>query len=146
MKLTSCDAARIVKGLEPLAVSDVSRCTCNDQNGLYRVAQLRAMIDAWSAEHAVKRQCAMSTDRDQPRILIVRVGAMGDVLHGMPAVAALAGRAARMLFMGWAVEPRWSPLLQASPDAMLRTQVHMPLLELRPPGRGEGVVEETILA
>jgi heptosyltransferase-1 len=44
------------------------------------------------------------------RVLIVRIGAMGDVLHAMPAVAAL-----RVLhpewFIGWAIEPRWSDLL-----------------------------------
>ncbi len=49
------------------------------------------------------------------RILIVRVGAMGDVLHGLPAVAGLR----QMLpdcFIGWAVEPRWRALLQAGPE------------------------------
>jgi len=47
-----------------------------------------------------------------PRVLIVRVGAMGDVLHGLPAVAAL--RKARPdCFIGWAIEPRWRALLQA---------------------------------
>lgn len=47
-----------------------------------------------------------------PRILMVRVGAMGDVLHGMPAVAAL--RAALPdAVIGWAVEPRWAPLLSS---------------------------------
>ena len=44
------------------------------------------------------------------RVLIVRIGAMGDVLHAMPAVAAL-----RVMhpdwFIGWAIEPRWSDLL-----------------------------------
>jgi heptosyltransferase-1 len=45
-----------------------------------------------------------------PRILIVRVGAMGDVLHALPAVAAL--RAALPdARIGWAIDPRWSPLL-----------------------------------
>jgi heptosyltransferase-1 len=38
---------------------------------------------------------------------------MGDVLHAMPAVAAL--RAAHPdWFIGWVIEPRWLPLLQAS--------------------------------
>ena len=47
------------------------------------------------------------------RILIVRVGAMGDVLHGLPAVAAL--RAALPdCFIGWAIEPRWTNLLSAN--------------------------------
>jgi len=49
------------------------------------------------------------------RVLIVRIGAMGDVLHAMPAVAAL-----RKLhpewFIGWAIEPGWSELLQAADD------------------------------
>jgi heptosyltransferase-1 len=49
------------------------------------------------------------------RVLIVRIGAMGDVLHAMPAVAAL-----RALhpdwFIGWAIEPRWSDLLQIAGD------------------------------
>jgi heptosyltransferase-1 len=49
------------------------------------------------------------------RVLIVRIGAMGDVLHAMPAVSAL-----RELhpdcFIGWAIEPRWSELLQSGAD------------------------------
>ena len=53
------------------------------------------------------------TDVQRPlRILIVRVGAMGDVLHGLPAVTALR-RALPECFVGWAVEPRWSVLLAA---------------------------------
>ena len=49
------------------------------------------------------------------RVLIVRIGAMGDVLHAMPAVAAL--RAAHPdWFIGWALEPRWSDLLQIVGD------------------------------
>ncbi len=44
------------------------------------------------------------------RILIVRVGAMGDVLHGLPAVTALKLRHPDW-HIGWAIEPHWSPLL-----------------------------------
>jgi heptosyltransferase-1 len=48
-------------------------------------------------------------------VLIVRIGAMGDVLHAMPAVASL--RAAHPdWFIGWAIEPRWSDLLQITGD------------------------------
>jgi len=46
------------------------------------------------------------------RILIVRIGAMGDVLHAMPAVAALRERHPDW-FIGWAIEPIWSELLEA---------------------------------
>jgi heptosyltransferase I len=44
------------------------------------------------------------------RILIVRLGAMGDVIHGLPAVAAL--RAAfPEVKMSWLIEERWAELL-----------------------------------
>ena len=44
------------------------------------------------------------------KILIVRVGAMGDVLHALPAVSAL--RKARPDWqIDWVVDPRWAPLL-----------------------------------
>ncbi len=69
----------------------------------------------------------MGVDTRAARILIVRVGAMGDVLHGMPAVAALREVLPGAL-IGWAVEPRWAPLLQTSFDAEPRTQA-MPLLD-----------------
>ena len=47
------------------------------------------------------------------KILIVRVGAMGDVLHALPAVAAL--RSARPGWrIDWVVDPRWAPLLVAA--------------------------------
>ena len=45
-----------------------------------------------------------------PRILIVRVGAMGDVLHALPAVTALRA-ALPEAQIGWAIDPRWVPLL-----------------------------------
>jgi heptosyltransferase-1 len=51
----------------------------------------------------------------QFRVLIVRIGAMGDVLHALPAVAALRERHPEC-FIGWAIEPRWSDLLQIAGD------------------------------
>jgi heptosyltransferase-1 len=47
------------------------------------------------------------------RVLIVRIGAMGDVLHAMPAVSALRELHSEWQ-IGWVVEPRWLPLLQAA--------------------------------
>jgi len=44
------------------------------------------------------------------RILIVRLSAMGDIIHSMPAVSALR-RHRPDVFIGWAVEERWAPLL-----------------------------------
>jgi heptosyltransferase I len=44
------------------------------------------------------------------KILIIRVGAMGDVLHALPAVSALR-RARPDWEIDWVVDPRWAPLL-----------------------------------
>lgn len=50
------------------------------------------------------------------RILVVRLSAMGDVIHAMPAIAAL--RQARPeLEIGWLIEERWSELLCSRPAA-----------------------------
>lgn len=49
-----------------------------------------------------------------PRILVVRFGAMGDILHTLPAVASL-----RAEWPGaeidWLVDPRWMPLIESNP-------------------------------
>ncbi len=46
------------------------------------------------------------------RTLIVRMSAMGDVIHAMPAVSALR-RLCPDAYLGWAIEERWMPLLTA---------------------------------
>lgn len=53
----------------------------------------------------------MPPANEQLRVLIVRLGAMGDILHALPAVTALR-RAHPGWFLGWAIEPRWQPLLR----------------------------------
>ena len=57
-----------------------------------------------------------SVVRDLPmRILLVRMGAMGDIMHTLPAAASL-----RYSFpdaeIDWLVEERWAPLLEENPD------------------------------
>ena len=67
------------------------------------------------------------------RVLIVRIGAMGDVLHALPAVAAL--RELRPEWeIDWAIEPRWSGLLAAENSA---TPTNM-MRSLGTPGAGSG--------
>src|SRR5215207_1148656 len=48
------------------------------------------------------------------RILVVRLGAMGDIIHTLPAVASV-----RQSFphshLAWLVEERWLPLLEGNP-------------------------------
>jgi heptosyltransferase-1 len=64
----------------------------------------------------LNEQARIPLDKNRPRrILIVRIGAMGDVLHTMPAVTALRQRHPDW-FIGWAIDPCWLPLLQADSD------------------------------
>lgn len=58
------------------------------------------------------------------RLLIVRMGAMGDIVHGLPAVALLRQRFPDA-HIGWIIERRWSDLLCAhgsAPDAPLSAE------------------------
>lgn len=75
-------------------------------------------------------QSILSSSPSRPRrILIVRIGAMGDVLHAMPAVAALR-RLHPDWHIDWAIEPVWLPLLQAESegDAAEPVSPGMPLI------------------
>ncbi len=51
------------------------------------------------------------------RLLVVRLGAMGDILHALPAVTALR-RAHPGWRIDWVVEPAWAALLTARPAAV----------------------------
>src|SRR3954451_11999035 len=57
------------------------------------------------------------------RVLVVRLGAMGDILHTLPAVAWLKENQPGWQ-LTWLVEPRWAPLLEgnASVDRVLHLQ------------------------
>ncbi|MGA2251784.1 glycosyltransferase family 9 protein [Terracidiphilus sp.] len=59
--------------------------------------------------------------QSQFRLLVVRLGAMGDILHALPAVTAL-----RQTHPGWqidwVVEPAWAPLLTANSGAETRVE------------------------
>ena len=58
------------------------------------------------------------------RVLIIRVGAMGDVLHALPTVAAL--REARPDWViDWAVDPRWEALLADKKRGPVVNRVHL---------------------
>ncbi|MCU1312957.1 MAG: Lipopolysaccharide heptosyltransferase [Acidobacteriaceae bacterium] len=71
---------------------------------------------------------APQNQRNRLRLLVVRLGAMGDVLHAMPAVAALRARMPDC-HIGWVIEPRWAPLLQSDPGVLPRTAA-MPLVDV----------------
>ncbi len=53
---------------------------------------------------------------------------MGDILHAMPAVAALR-QAHPDWFVGWVVEPRWMPLLQTANELSHQRGPAMPLVD-----------------
>ena len=50
----------------------------------------------------------------EPRILVVRLGAMGDIIHTLPAVASVK-QSFPHSHIAWAVEERWMPLLEGNP-------------------------------
>ncbi|MGC2496894.1 MAG: glycosyl transferase, partial [Acidobacteriaceae bacterium] len=59
------------------------------------------------------------------RLLIVRLGAMGDILHSMPAVTALRREHPEWM-IGWAIEPQWRGLFASNDGKMpLVDQVHI---------------------
>jgi heptosyltransferase-1 len=49
-----------------------------------------------------------------PAILVVRLGAMGDIIHTLPAVAALKAGNPHS-YLTWVVEAKWAPLLEKNP-------------------------------
>lgn len=63
--------------------------------------------------------------RSQYRLLVVRLGAMGDILHALPAVTALR-KAHPEWVIDWVVEPIWSALLTAQPGASRDTSAQNP--------------------
>lgn len=55
-----------------------------------------------------------SAANGSPRILVVRLGAMGDIIHTLPAVATLKHSFPRSRIT-WAVDPKWTALLEGNP-------------------------------
>lgn len=73
----------------------------------------------------------MSAGVRQPpaSLLVVRLGAMGDIIHTLPAIAALRGAFPQMQ-IGWVIEQRWMELLCAkdAPRSGLRSELR-PLVD-----------------
>jgi heptosyltransferase I len=61
------------------------------------------------------------------RILVVRLSAMGDVIHALPAVASLKHSFPGSL-LTWVIEPRWAPLLEGNVfvDRVVTVDRHSP--------------------
>lgn len=58
------------------------------------------------------------------RLLIVRLSAMGDVIHTLPAVHALR-QAFPRAFIGWLIEERWAELLFAPGSPRRLSLIHI---------------------
>ena len=48
------------------------------------------------------------------RILVIRLGSMGDVIHALPAVASLKHSFPNS-HVSWIIHPRWAPLVEDNP-------------------------------
>jgi heptosyltransferase-1 len=71
----------------------------------------------------------VGSDSEPLRVLVVRLSAMGDIVHGIPAIAALR-RERPNLQIGWLIEQRWMELLCAHPPERLRPRSELkPLVE-----------------
>jgi heptosyltransferase-1 len=81
---------------------------------------------AQSDQHTLVQELLADEGGATLRVLVVRLGAMGDVIHGIPAIAALR-RERPNLQIGWLVEERWAELLCAHPLERLQ-----PRSELKP--------------
>ena len=69
------------------------------------------------------------SEKEELRVLVVRMSAMGDVIHGIPAIAAL--RVARANWrVGWLIEQRWMELLCAHETERMRPRSeHKPITD-----------------
>ncbi|MCX6594840.1 MAG: hypothetical protein NTV70_00550 [Acidobacteria bacterium] len=84
------------------------------------------------------------------RVLVVRMGAMGDVIHALPAATWLQRQGAEV---AWVIEPRWRPLLAAIPaiefDRRSRHSVMSALPKLRGFDRAydlQGLIKSAVVA
>src|SRR6202007_2497091 len=68
----------------------------------------RGESDGGGAPHS---QCAFSMMDGEERYLVVRLTALGDILHTVPAVAALRS-AHKKARIDWVVERKWAPVLE----------------------------------
>ena len=68
--------------------------------------------------------------REAERLLLIKPGSMGDVIHALPVAAAIR-RAWPGVELTWVVDPRWAPLLEGNPAV---SRVHLfPREEFRGP-------------
>jgi heptosyltransferase I len=76
----------------------------------------RSCRNGFNSTHTTCDDGSLPTQSQSLRILVVRLGAMGDILHALPAVTALrasldANQPGSQI--GWAIEPQWASLLCA---------------------------------
>jgi heptosyltransferase I len=70
-------------------------------------------------QHTLVQELLAGVDPATQRVLVIRLSAMGDVIHGLPAIAALR-RERPNLQIGWLVEERWAEMMCAHPVERLQ--------------------------
>ena len=76
-------------------------CLLRSNRAMVRLEEVHAVRKRQLMEHVQSRQTASR------RVLVVRLGAMGDILHALPAVAWLK-QSHPGSHLTWLVEPRWA--------------------------------------
>ncbi len=95
---------------DAVKLTEAMRRRLEEQGPLMVVALEAEFADPAAVLRALEAKLMHAGGGGLMKILIVRVGAMGDVLHALPAVAAL--QVARPDWeIDWVVTPHWSPLL-----------------------------------
>ena len=64
--------------------------------------------------NAIKSLSSVEGEWQSPHILVVRLGAMGDVIHALPAVATLKSSYPNAA-LTWVIDPKWAPLIAQNP-------------------------------
>jgi heptosyltransferase-1 len=84
------------------------------------------------------------------RVLVVRMGAMGDVIHALPAATWLKRQGAEVT---WVIEPRWRPLLAEIPAIEFNRRSRHSVLSALPQLRGfsraydlQGLIKSAVVA
>lgn len=114
-KKQCCNVKKEAKLTEKTGVHPLPRTSYNSCYGTVTPGQLGTHIGNYMAQNLETQA------RKSPRILIVRLSAMGDVIHGVPVLCALR-KAIPDAFLGWVVEGQMGDLVDSHPalDELIR--------------------------
>src|SRR5205085_519532 len=88
----------------------MKRCSCWPKLCWIRVRQSSCATEPGTRQTAAR----LAGSLDTPLILLVRLGAMGDVIAALPVVASVKHSSPQSKIT-WVIEPKWKPLLDGNP-------------------------------